>query len=62
MMKQSTKDKAEGSFHDLKGTVKRKAGELTNDPGFWKPKASLRKSPAKSQKKIGQAEEVVEKP
>ena len=31
-MKPSTEDEIEGKFHDLKGKVKKKAGQLTNDP------------------------------
>jgi uncharacterized protein YjbJ (UPF0337 family) len=31
-MKPSTKDKAKGKFHEVKGKVKEKAGQLTNNP------------------------------
>ena len=34
MMKSSTKDKAKGKFHEIKGTVKAKAGQLTNNRGL----------------------------
>jgi uncharacterized protein YjbJ (UPF0337 family) len=61
MMKQGTKDKAQGSFHELKGTIKRKAGKLTNDPGL-EAEGVVEKIAGKIQKKIGQAEEGVEKP
>ncbi len=33
-MKPSTKDKAEGKFHEMKGKVKKQAGQLTNNPGL----------------------------
>ena len=31
-MKQSTKDKAKGKFHEVKGKVKEKLGRETNNP------------------------------
>jgi len=35
-MKRSTKDKAKGRFHELKGKVKEKVGGATNNPeGQW---------------------------
>jgi len=30
-VKPSTKDKAEGKFHEMKGKIKEKAGQLTNN-------------------------------
>ena len=33
-MKPSSKDKAEGKFHEMKGKVKEKAGQLTNNPSL----------------------------
>ncbi len=30
-MKTSTKDKLEGSFHQVKGTIKQEVGKVTND-------------------------------
>jgi uncharacterized protein YjbJ (UPF0337 family) len=61
MMKQSTKDKAQGSFHELKGAIKGKAGKLTDDPDL-EAEGIVEKIAGKIQKKIGQAEKVVEKP
>jgi uncharacterized protein YjbJ (UPF0337 family) len=61
MMKQSTKDKAQGKFHEVKGAIKRKAGKLTNDPGL-EAEGIVEKIGGKIQKKIGQAEKAVEKP
>ena len=34
MIKRSTKDKGEGAFHELKGKLKQKVGQLTNDPAL----------------------------
>ena len=31
-MKSSTKDKAEGKFHEAKGKIKEVAGEITDNP------------------------------
>ncbi len=59
MMKRSTKDKAEGIFHELKGTIKSKAGKLTNNPGL-EAKGIVEKIAGKVQKKIGQVEKAVE--
>jgi uncharacterized protein YjbJ (UPF0337 family) len=61
MMKRSTKDKAKGTFHELKGTIKGKAGKLTNNPGL-EAKGIVERIAGKTQKKIGQVEKVVEKP
>lgn len=60
-MKQSTKDEAEGNFHDLKGTIKNEVGKLTDDPNL-EAEGAVEKISGKIQKKIGQAERVVEKP
>jgi len=45
-MKSSTKDQAEGTFHELKGKVKEIAGKLS-DNRSWKRKAPVKRSPAK---------------
>ena len=34
MMKPSTDDKATGKFHEVKGAIKQKAGELTKNPNL----------------------------
>jgi uncharacterized protein YjbJ (UPF0337 family) len=60
MMKRSTKDKAEGIFHELKGTIKSKAGKLTNNPGL-EGNGIAEKISGKIQNKIGQVEKVIEK-
>ena len=60
-MKRSTKGKAEGIFHELKGTIKCKAGKLTNNSGL-EAKGIVEKIAGTIQKKIGQVEKAVEKP
>jgi uncharacterized protein YjbJ (UPF0337 family) len=59
-MKPSTKDQAEGKFHELKGDVKQKAGQVTNDPNL-ETKGQNEKLAGKVQKKVGQIEGVIEK-
>jgi uncharacterized protein YjbJ (UPF0337 family) len=61
MMKRSTKDKAKGIFHEWKGTIKGKAGKLTNNPGL-EAKGIVEKIAGKIQRKLGQVEKTVEKP
>jgi uncharacterized protein YjbJ (UPF0337 family) len=34
MMKPSTDDKTTGKFHEVKGAIKQKAGELTKNPNL----------------------------
>jgi uncharacterized protein YjbJ (UPF0337 family) len=59
-MKQSTKDKAKGKFHEVKGKVKEKVGRATNNPDL-EAKGQVEKIGGKVQKKIGQVEKVLEK-
>jgi uncharacterized protein YjbJ (UPF0337 family) len=59
-MKQSTKDKAEGKFHAVKGKVKEKVGRATNNPDL-EAEGQVEKIGGKFQKKIGQVEKVLEK-
>jgi len=47
VMKPSTKDKAEGKFHEIKGKIKEKAGQLTNNP-TCKPRVSLKRRQGRS--------------
>ncbi len=58
-MKQSTKDRAKGSFHELKGKVKQKVGEATNNPRL-QAEGIGEKLAGKVQKKLGQVEEAIE--
>jgi uncharacterized protein YjbJ (UPF0337 family) len=59
-MKQSTKDKIEGQVHELKGKVKEKAGQVTNDPNLA-AEGQAEKIAGKVQKKVGQIKKVFEK-
>jgi uncharacterized protein YjbJ (UPF0337 family) len=60
VMKPSTKDKAEGKFHEMKGKVREKAGQLTNNPGL-EAKGTVEKAAGKVQGIIGQVEKALEK-
>jgi uncharacterized protein YjbJ (UPF0337 family) len=59
-MKPSTTDKIKGQLHELKGAVKEKAGQVTNDPNL-EAKGQSEKLVGKVQKKVGQFEKVLEK-
>jgi uncharacterized protein YjbJ (UPF0337 family) len=58
MMKSSSKDKAEGKFKEIKGTVKEKAGQLTNDPGL-QARGKVEKAAGKLQGKLGQVKKAL---
>jgi uncharacterized protein YjbJ (UPF0337 family) len=60
-MKQSTKDKAKGTYHELKGNVKQKVGGATNNPRL-QAEGLGEKLAGKLQKAIGKVEKVVGKP
>jgi len=57
-MKQSTKDKAKGKFHEVKGKVKAKIGRVTNNPNL-EAEGQGEKFGGKVRKKIGQVEKVL---
>lgn len=57
-MKQSTKDKAKGKFHEVQGKVKEKVGRATNNPNL-EAEGQDEKFDGKVQKKIGQVEKVL---
>jgi uncharacterized protein YjbJ (UPF0337 family) len=59
-MKASTTDQAKGKFHEVKGAVKEKAGQATNNPNL-EAEGQDEKTGGKVQKKIGQIEKVFEK-
>jgi uncharacterized protein YjbJ (UPF0337 family) len=59
-MKSSTKDQAEGTFHELKGKSKEIAGKLTDNPQL-KVEGTGEKIAGKVQKKIGLVKEVLGK-
>jgi uncharacterized protein YjbJ (UPF0337 family) len=59
-MKNSTKDQAEGTLHEVKGKVKEKVGRATNNPNLVE-EGHDEKVAGKVQKKVGQVEKVFEK-
>jgi uncharacterized protein YjbJ (UPF0337 family) len=59
-MKVSTEDKIKGHFHEVKGKVKEKAGQVTNNPNL-EDKGAAENLAGKVQKKVGQIEKVLEK-
>jgi len=58
-MKSSTKDQAEGKFHEVKGKIKEKAGRAINNPNL-ENEGTDEKTSGKVHKKIGQVEKVLE--
>ena len=58
-MKESTKDEARGKAHELKGKLKEKAGQLTNNPDL-EAEGQDEKTAGKVQKKVGQVEKVLD--
>jgi uncharacterized protein YjbJ (UPF0337 family) len=59
-MDDSTKDQVEGKFHEVKGGVKEKVGQVTNNPNL-ESEGQGEKLAGKIQKKVGQVEKVLEK-
>jgi uncharacterized protein YjbJ (UPF0337 family) len=59
-MDNSTKDRVEGKFHEVKGKVKEKVGQVTNDPNL-ESEGQDEKLAGKVQKRIGNVEKVFEK-
>jgi uncharacterized protein YjbJ (UPF0337 family) len=59
-MKPSTRDKAQGKFHEVKGKVKETVGRATNDPDL-EVEGQVEHLGGKIQKKIGQVEKVLGK-
>ena len=59
-MKDSTKDKAQGTIHEAKGAVKEKVGHATNNPAL-ENEGTDEKVAGKIQKKVGDVEKVFEK-
>jgi uncharacterized protein YjbJ (UPF0337 family) len=57
-MKSSTKDQAEGAFHEVKGKIKEMAGKVTKDP-VLEGDGTDEKLAGKLQKKIGEVKKVV---
>lgn len=59
-MKPSTKDNIQGKIHELKGTVKETAGQVTDNPTLT-AKGRIEKVAGKAQQKVGQVKKVFEK-
>ncbi len=57
-MRASTKDQAEGKFHEVKGKVKETAGHLTNNPDL-EAEGTAERLAGTVQDKIGQLEKVL---
>ena len=57
-MKPSTDDKATGTLHEVKGAIKQKAGELTNDPDLA-ANGEVEKNRGKAQHFVGKVEKAV---
>ena len=58
MMKSSTDDKTTGKFHEVKGAIKQKAGELTKNPNL-EANGRSEKNAGKVQKAVGKIEKAV---
>lgn len=59
-MKSSTKDQIKGKFHEVKGKIKEKTGQVINDPDL-KSEGQSENLSGKVQRKIGKIEDVFEK-
>ena len=60
-MKPGTGNEIAGHFHEVKGQIKEKMGQLTSDPAL-EGEGIGEKIAGKVRKKIGQVEKVLEKP
>jgi uncharacterized protein YjbJ (UPF0337 family) len=59
-MKPGTNDQIEGKLHEVKGALKEKAGQVTNNPDVA-AEGQAEKLGGKVQEKLGQIEKVFEK-
>ncbi len=59
-MKQSMNDQVKGKFHEVRGKVKEKAGQATNNPDL-ESEGKSENLAGKVQKKIGRIADVFEK-
>jgi uncharacterized protein YjbJ (UPF0337 family) len=59
-MKSSTRDQAEGTFHEMKGKIKEAAGKLSDNPKL-EGEGTGEKIAGKVQSKVGQVEKVLGK-
>jgi uncharacterized protein YjbJ (UPF0337 family) len=58
VMKPSTDDKATGKLHEVKGTIKEKVGEITNNPDL-EADGKAEKNAGKVQNWVGKVEHLV---
>ena len=56
-MKSSTKDRAKGTFHEVKGSVKEIAGKLSDNPKL-QAEGVVEKIAGKTQSKVGDIKKV----
>lgn len=59
-MKSSSRDRAEGKWHKVKGKIKQVSGKAVGNRD-WEAEGKAEHADAKVQKKIGQIKDVVEK-
>jgi uncharacterized protein YjbJ (UPF0337 family) len=59
-MKPSIRDEAEGKFHDSKGKLKKKVGQLTNDPDL-EAEGQAEEISGKVQERVGRVENLLSK-
>ncbi len=59
IMKRSTKDRAEGKIHELKGAIKEQTGKLTADPAL-EVEGNEEKNAGKMQQIIGNIVKAIE--
>jgi uncharacterized protein YjbJ (UPF0337 family) len=59
-MKPSTQDQLKGTLHVMKGKVKEKAGQVTNNPNL-EAEGQAEQLAGKVQNKVGQIEKVLER-
>ena len=57
-MKLSTNDKAKGTFHEVKGAIKQKGGELTKNPSL-EAKGRAENNAVKDQHFVGKVEKAI---
>jgi uncharacterized protein YjbJ (UPF0337 family) len=57
IMKSGTRDKAEGTFHEVKGAIKEVAGKLSDNPKL-QVEGVVEKIAGKVQEKLGQVKQV----
>jgi uncharacterized protein YjbJ (UPF0337 family) len=59
-MKSSTRDNAEGTFHQVKGTIKEAVGKLSDNPKM-KVEGTIERLSGRVQEKVGQVKKVLGK-